>query len=121
MLRPLAIVFLLLVTAACSNETTPALDADEQAELEAAFEGATMTPRRQAQWAHSCALCHVRGEGGAPRVGDQLAWKERVAAGNAWLLKHTLEGKGQMPPLGYCMDCEASDFAAMINMMSGQK
>jgi cytochrome c5 len=35
-------------------------------------------------------------------------------------MKHTLEGFNRMPALGYCMDCEMDEFAAMINMMAGQ-
>ena len=72
-----------------------------------------------AQWARSCALCHVRGEGGAPVLGDREAWAPRLAQGEDTLLQHTIEGLNNMPPLGYCMDCKAEDFRALIRFMGG--
>ncbi len=69
-------------------------------------------------WARSCALCHVDGNGGAPRVGNVEEWAPRLAQGPEVLLRHTLEGLGNMPPLGYCMACEEEDFSAMINFMT---
>ena len=73
-----------------------------------------------AQWARSCALCHVNGEGGAPRLGDAEAWAPRLAQGEDVLLQHTIEGLNNMPPLGYCMDCEEEDFRRIIRFMGGQ-
>ena len=75
-------------------------------------------PLQMAQWSRNCALCHVRGEGGAPVLGDQAAWAERSRQGEDVLLAHTLEGFNNMPPLGYCMDCETADFLALIRFMS---
>jgi len=85
-----------------------------------AFSQAVVTVEVQQKWARSCALCHVNGEGGAPKMGDVEAWTERRKAGDAMLMQHTIEGFNRMPALGYCMDCELSDFAAMINMMAGK-
>ena len=79
-----------------------------------------MTADVQEKWARSCALCHVSGEGGAPRMGDQQAWQARLDQGNDTLMAHTINGFNRMPPLGYCMDCETSDFAAMIKLMAGE-
>ena len=63
-------------------------------------------------------MCHVRGEGGAPKVGDHDAWAPRLAQGEAVLLEHTVNGFGNMPPLGYCMDCEREDLRAAIAFMT---
>jgi len=71
-----------------------------------------------ALWAASCALCHVDGTGGAPRIGNQQEWGPRLAQSKETLLAHTLEGLNQMPPLGYCMACERDDFLALIDMMT---
>jgi cytochrome c5 len=71
-----------------------------------------------AQWARSCALCHVNGEGGAPVVGDIEEWRQRAAPGEETLLSHTIEGFNNMPPLGYCMDCEEFDFRTLIRFMA---
>jgi cytochrome c5 len=70
-------------------------------------------------WAQHCALCHVNGEGGAPRLGNAAEWQPRVAQDKSVLLRHTLEGFNNMPPLGYCMSCEHEDFAALIQFMAG--
>lgn len=70
-----------------------------------------------AKWARSCALCHVTGNAGAPRVGNSEEWAPRLAQGMDVLLQHTLEGFNDMPPLGYCMACERDDFAALIEFM----
>ncbi len=69
-------------------------------------------------WSHSCALCHVDGNAGAPRTGSAEEWGPRLAKGEAILLQHTIEGFNQMPPLGYCMACEQADFVAMIDFMT---
>lgn len=107
----------LLVLAGCSRQ--PPITQAETAKYTAVFTNAQMTARAQQKWARSCALCHVAGQGGAPRMGHPNEWKPRLEQGTALLLKHTLEGYNRMPPLGYCMSCDTSDLAAMINMMSG--
>jgi cytochrome c5 len=71
-----------------------------------------------AHWSRSCALCHVDGTGGAPRVGVAAEWQPRLTAGDEVLLAHTLEGFGNMPPLGYCMSCTEDDFRALIRFMT---
>lgn len=109
----------LLILGACSK--APQMSSQQTREYNAVFANAVWTPAVQARWAHSCALCHVAGEGGAPRIGRKDDWAPRLAKGRAVLLKHTVEGFNRMPPLGYCMECELSDFAAMIDMMSGQR
>ena len=71
------------------------------------------------KWSRSCALCHVNGEAGAPRVGHPEEWQPRLAQGKDVLISHTIEGFNDMPSLGYCMSCEREDFEAMIDFMSG--
>ena len=74
---------------------------------------------RMRMWAASCALCHISGTGGAPRMGTG-DWQDRLSKGDDVLMTHTIEGFNNMPPLGYCMACEREDFEAMIDFMSGQ-
>ena len=81
--------------------------------------GADVTEAVQEKWRRSCALCHLRGEGGAPRTGDPLAWRYRLTEGRDSLLRNTITGLNRMPPLGYCMDCSEDDFIVMIRMMAG--
>ena len=108
----------LMLVSSCSKPTR--LTARETREYNAVFAAARWTPSVQAKWARSCALCHVAGQGGAPRMGHHSDWVPRLKQGSDVLLKHTLDGFNKMPPLGYCMDCRMTDFAAMIDMMSGQ-
>ena len=70
------------------------------------------------KWARSCALCHIDGVAGAPLVGDTAEWQRRLAQGEETVLNNVLEGINSMPPLGYCMACEISDFRAMIGFMA---
>ncbi|NOX50470.1 MAG: cytochrome c5 family protein [Gammaproteobacteria bacterium] len=81
----------------------------------------TMQHLTMQKWLSSCALCHVSGEAGAPRVGNLEEWGPRIAQGSEVLLQHTIEGFNNMPPLGYCMSCEREDFQAMIIFMAGNQ
>ena len=74
-----------------------------------------------AKWARSCALCHITGEANAPVVGDTEEWQQRLQKGEAALLNNVINGINSMPPLGYCMSCEAADFRVMIDFMAGVK
>ena len=57
---------------------------------------------------------------GAPPAGDAAAWAPRLAKGEDTLLRHTIEGFNNMPPLGYCMDCSRDDFRRLIRFMAGE-
>ena len=110
--RLLCITGLLMLLLGC-EETTAPLPNDT----------AAPTPIPTAQttlelWQRSCALCHVDGNAGAPRIGNQTEWGSRLAKGPDVLLQNTLEGINQMPPLGYCMACERADFKALIDFMT---
>ena len=48
----------------------------------------------------TCHACHETGAQGAPRLGNQEEWKERLKKGRKTLLKHSLEGFGLMPAKG---------------------
>jgi c(7)-type cytochrome triheme protein len=48
----------------------------------------------------SCAVCHVAGVAGAPKVGDAAAWAPRIKAGLPALYTSALKGKGAMPAKG---------------------
>jgi cytochrome c5 len=81
-------------------------------------EGATDPAEVMRLWSRSCALCHVNGEGGAPRLGSIGEWQPRLAKGRDVLLAHTIEGFNNMPPLGYCMSCSRDDFERLITFMA---
>lgn len=71
------------------------------------------------RWARSCALCHVTGEANAPKMGDTKNWNDRLKKSEEEILQNVVYGYNSMPPLGYCMSCEISDFKAMISFMAG--
>jgi cytochrome c5 len=40
----------------------------------------------------TCTVCHWPGVGGAPRIGDKEAWKERIDSGIAVLYQRAING-----------------------------
>lgn len=65
---------------------------------------ATDSKAGEALYASNCKTCHEGGLAGAPKTGDMVAWKDRIAQGNDVLYKHAIEGfqgkTGIMPPKG---------------------
>jgi len=102
----------------CGRSEETAANAEPQPVAETASAAARPDTALMDKWSRSCALCHVTGNAGAPRVGDGEQWAPRLAQGMDVLLQHTLEGFNDMPPLGYCMSCERDDFVALIEFMA---
>lgn len=100
----------------CLCVLAPVLTLQSQANESAEASAAASVAQK---WARSCALCHVDGNAGAPRIGHAEDWRARLAKGRPTLLRHTIEGYNAMPPLGYCMDCEREDFIGLIELMTG--
>lgn len=52
----------------------------------------------------NCGSCHDGGVGGAPKMGDAQAWKDRIATGADNMTRSVIEGvqgyAGVMPPRG---------------------
>ncbi len=68
-----------------------------------------------------CASCHSGAVAGAPAVGDHAAWGLRIAQGRMTLYRHTLAGKGAMPPRGGTQWPEATIRMAVDYMVSLNK
>lgn len=47
-----------------------------------------------------CVACHSSGLAGAPKLGDAVAWRPRIATGVAAMVGTVRTGKGAMPPKG---------------------
>ena len=47
-----------------------------------------------------CAACHATGRNGAPKIGDEKAWRARTAQGLSSLTQHAIKGIRNMPPHG---------------------
>ncbi len=108
---------LILVGCDGSTDNTASEDAVSAEATDIASAAQHPDARTMQLWSRSCALCHVDGNAGAPRLGHAEEWQPRLAQGREMLLKHTVEGLNSMPPLGYCMACEREDFVAMIDFM----
>ena len=104
---------LIFVLAACGDPLPPPAEVPPQRTPQAVMDDALVT-----KWRRSCALCHVNGDAGAPRVGNHAEWGPRLAQGMDVLVRNTVEGMTGMPPLGYCMSCEEADLRAMIEFMT---
>ncbi len=47
-----------------------------------------------------CSLCHGTIMSIGPKIGDKAAWAPRIRQGDDALLRHALQGYGQMPARG---------------------
>lgn len=76
--------------------------------------------RRQALiFQQACAHCHVRPGIGVPILGDPAEWEPRRAQGFDTLLANTVEGFGDMPPLGTCSYCTEDDLRRLVAFTAG--
>jgi len=113
-----ALVPIAISISACSAIDSQSMGSGEQFRPPV-LNTATIDEEVLGKWSRSCALCHITGEAGAPVVGDTAEWRRRLQKGEDAILNNVLHGVNSMPPLGYCMACEISDFRAMIVYMAG--
>ena len=109
---------LAVLLTACSSVASQNLGFGEQFRPPT-LRAVTVDEEVMAKWSRSCALCHITGEAGAPIVGDTAEWQRRLQQGEEAIINNVIEGFNSMPPLGYCMACEVSDFRAMVAYMAG--
>jgi len=69
----------------------------------------------------SCKTCHSVVGTGAPLTGDAAGWQPRMDQGMDVMVDHVITGFGGMPPFGFCMDCDADQFEALIQFMATGK
>jgi cytochrome c5 len=71
-----------------------------------------------------CTSCHTNGAGGAPMLTNAAVWAPRVAAGEATLVKHAIEGykgsAGIMPPRGGNPSLNDAQVEATVKWMLSQ-
>ena len=109
---------LAVLLSACSSVASQNLGFGEQFRPPT-LRAVTVDEEVMAKWSRSCALCHITGEAGAPIVGDTAEWQRRLQQGEEAIINNVIAGFNSMPPLGYCMACEVSDFRAMVAYMAG--
>ncbi|TYO99351.1 cytochrome c5 [Geothermobacter ehrlichii] len=68
----------------------------------------------------ACGFCHDSGVAGAPKLGDKVAWKERLGKGIEGLSESVLEGKGAMPPKGGNASLSEAEVRAAVEYMVEQ-
>jgi cytochrome c5 len=64
-----------------------------------------------------CAKCHRTGEGGAPKIGDRVAWIPRVKQGLDVVVRSAINGHGGMPARGGQADLTDSEIRSAIVYM----
>ncbi len=72
----------------------------------------------------ACIACHSTGVGGAPMVGDAVAWTPRIAQGIDTLNEHAINGftgsAGFMPAKGARLDLSNADIHNAVEYMVGE-
>lgn len=74
--------------------------------------------RGQQVYANVCVICHLNGEAGAPRIGDQANWEHRLASkGLPGFYSHAINGFNKMPAKGACVTCDDADVLAGVDYL----
>ena len=72
----------------------------------------------------TCFACHDMGVAGAPKVGDKVLWKPRIATGNEAMYDSAINGKissvGVMPPKGGNLSLSDNEVKAAVDYMTSQ-
>lgn len=76
----------------------------------------------EAIYKKSCAGCHATGAAKAPKVGDKVVWKPRIAKGVNALLQSALNGVPgtAMMKRGTCSSCSDAELKATVEYMMAQ-
>jgi cytochrome c5 len=67
--------------------------------------------------AAACSKCHETGQGGAPKLGDWVAWKPRIEKGLANLTEAAIKGHGGMPARGGMAELSDAEVRRAIEYM----
>jgi cytochrome c5 len=67
-----------------------------------------------------CAICHDRGQLGAPIIGDKEVWEPIIKKNMDILITHTIGGYKGMPARGACYYCSDTDLIAAVIYMVNQ-
>lgn len=71
----------------------------------------------QALYNQACAVCHVAGVAGAPKLGDKAGWAPRLGLGLEGLTASVIKGKGAMPPKGGAASASDAEIQAAVQYM----
>ncbi len=74
--------------------------------------------RGEQVYANVCVVCHLNGEIGAPRIGNQADWQQRVLrSGISGLYGHAINGYNKMPIKGACVTCDDRDIIHAVDYL----
>ncbi|WP_341668560.1 c-type cytochrome [Alcaligenes sp. SDU_A2] len=68
-----------------------------------------------------CFACHAAGIAGAPKFGDQAAWKPYIETGMDSMVQKAIHGVGAMPPRGGSQASDEEIRAAVQHMVNAAK
>ncbi len=88
----------------------------------ASSQAVELSLRESHAYTQICAYCHARAETSAPVMGDAVEWQRRAAeteGGFEGLVRNTIVGIGNMPPLGTCGYCTETEIRNLVATMSG--
>ncbi|XOT96502.1 c-type cytochrome, partial [Alcaligenes pakistanensis] len=68
-----------------------------------------------------CFACHAAGIAGAPKFGDQAAWKPYIESGMDTMVQKAIHGVGAMPPRGGSQASDDEIRAAIQHMVNAAK
>lgn len=71
----------------------------------------------EAVYNQGCAACHTAGLAGAPMLGSQAQWEERLDKGLELLTGNAYNGYNAMPAKGMCMDCSETEIERSVQYM----
>ncbi len=67
-----------------------------------------------------CSACHGVGVSGAPTAFSD-EWRDRVDQGMDTLVSHAINGIGNMPAMGTCVECTEDDLRDIIQYMAKEQ
>ncbi len=109
----------LLSLAACGRQAEAPANATPAVSTPSAARAPLADTRLAGLYERACASCHEVAGTGAPLHGDRKAWAPREAAGMPTLVASVRQGKGGMPPMGWCPECSDEDFTTLIAHLRG--
>ena len=74
----------------------------------------------QAVYSKACVSCHKMGLAGAPKTGDQEAWKPLIDQGMDSLVGNAIKGVGKMPAKGGNPSLSDAEVRAAVEYMVEQ-
>ncbi|HCA18400.1 MAG: c-type cytochrome [Alcaligenes sp.] len=106
--------------AAAPAAAAPAAEAPKATET-AAADDSKVDPAGIKLYDTICFACHAAGIAGAPKFGDQAAWKPYIESGMDTMVQKAIHGVGAMPPRGGSQASDDEIRAAIQHMVNAAK